>query len=47
MRVLEPDRILRLEEDCVVVLDQRRLPDEELELRCESVTSEVPITRGE
>jgi methylthioribose-1-phosphate isomerase len=33
---LTPDRIVRLEEDAVVVLDQRRLPDEELELRCGS-----------
>jgi methylthioribose-1-phosphate isomerase len=32
--VLEPDRIIRLDEDAVVVLDQRRLPDEEVELRC-------------
>jgi methylthioribose-1-phosphate isomerase len=31
---LDPDRILRLEDDAVVLLDQRRLPDEELELRC-------------
>jgi methylthioribose-1-phosphate isomerase len=33
-RALDPDRIVRLEEDAVVVLDQRRLPDEEVELRC-------------
>jgi methylthioribose-1-phosphate isomerase len=32
MRVLEPERILRLEDDRVVFLDQRRLPDEEVEL---------------
>jgi methylthioribose-1-phosphate isomerase len=31
---LEPDRIVRLEDDAVVVLDQRRLPDEVVELRC-------------
>ena len=31
---LEPHRIVRLEDDAVVVLDQRRLPDEEVELRC-------------
>lgn len=31
---LEPQRIVRLEEDAVVLLDQRRLPDEEIELRC-------------
>jgi len=33
---LEPHRIVRLEDDAVVVLDQRRLPDEEVELRCRS-----------
>ena len=32
--MLEPERILRLEEDAVVLLDQRRLPLEEVELRC-------------
>jgi methylthioribose-1-phosphate isomerase len=31
---LEPHRIVRLEGDAVVVLDQRRLPAEEVELRC-------------
>jgi methylthioribose-1-phosphate isomerase len=34
--MLEPERIIRLEDDAVVVLDQRRLPDEEVELRCAS-----------
>ena len=33
---LTPERIVRLELDAVVVLDQRRLPDEEVELRCTS-----------
>jgi methylthioribose-1-phosphate isomerase len=33
---LEPHRIIRLERDAVVLLDQRRLPDEEVELRCET-----------
>ena len=32
--MLEPERILRLEDDCVVFLDQRRLPGEEIEVRC-------------
>jgi methylthioribose-1-phosphate isomerase len=36
MRVLAPERILRLESDRVVLLDQRRLPDEEVELVCSS-----------
>ncbi|HXG75489.1 MAG TPA: S-methyl-5-thioribose-1-phosphate isomerase [Gaiellaceae bacterium] len=31
---LPPERIVRLEEDAVVLLDQRRLPDEEVEVRC-------------
>src|SRR6266511_2672895 len=34
--MLEPERIIRLEDDCVVVLDQRRLPEEEFELACRS-----------
>jgi methylthioribose-1-phosphate isomerase len=32
--LLEPERIVRLEPDAVVVLDQRLLPVEEVELRC-------------
>ena len=35
-RDLTPERIVRLEDDAVVVLDQRRLPEEEVELRCRS-----------
>jgi len=35
---LEPERIVRLEQDAVVLLDQRRLPDEEVELRCASAS---------
>ena len=31
---LEPDRIVRLERGALVVLDQRRLPDEVVDLRC-------------
>jgi methylthioribose-1-phosphate isomerase len=34
--MLEPERIIRLDDDAVVVLDQRLLPDEEVELRCTS-----------
>jgi methylthioribose-1-phosphate isomerase len=33
-RELDPQRIVRLEDDAVVLLDQRRLPGEEVELRC-------------
>jgi methylthioribose-1-phosphate isomerase len=32
--MLEPERILRLEDDAVVFLDQRRLPLEEVDVRC-------------
>jgi methylthioribose-1-phosphate isomerase len=35
-RGLEPHDIVRLEDDAVVLLDQRRLPEEEVELRCGS-----------
>jgi methylthioribose-1-phosphate isomerase len=34
--MLEPGRIIRLEDDAVVLLDQRRLPAEEVELVCRS-----------
>jgi methylthioribose-1-phosphate isomerase len=34
--LLEPERILRLEDDAVVFLDQRRLPLVEVEVRCET-----------
>ena len=33
---IAPERIVRLEEDAVVLLDQRRLPAEEVALRCRS-----------
>ena len=33
MAELEPERIVRLEDDAVVVLDQRRLPEQEVDLR--------------
>ena len=36
MAELDPERIVRLEPDCVVMLDQRRLPDDEFELECRS-----------
>jgi methylthioribose-1-phosphate isomerase len=43
--MLEPDRIVRLEDDAVVVLDQRRLPDEVVELRCETVAEVAEAIR--
>ncbi len=44
-RDLTPERIVRLEEDAVVVLDQRRLPDEEAELRCHSAAEVADAIR--
>lgn len=42
---LQPERIVRLEADAVVVLDQRRLPDEEVELRCTGSTEVAEAIR--
>ena len=39
MADLAPERIARLEDDRVVFLDQRRLPDEEVELECRSAAA--------
>jgi methylthioribose-1-phosphate isomerase len=44
--LLAPERILRLEEDAVVLLDQRRLPDEEVELECRSAAEVAEAIRG-
>jgi methylthioribose-1-phosphate isomerase len=44
-RHLEPEHIVRLEDDCVVVLDQRRLPDEEIELACRSAAEVADAIR--
>jgi methylthioribose-1-phosphate isomerase len=43
---LEPHRVVRLEDDAVVVLDQRRLPGEEVELRCRSATDVADAIRA-
>jgi methylthioribose-1-phosphate isomerase len=43
--VLKPERIVRLEDDRVVVLDQRRLPDEEAELVCRSAAEVAEAIR--
>jgi methylthioribose-1-phosphate isomerase len=43
--VLEPERIVRLEEDRVVLLDQRRLPGEEVELVCSSASEVAEAIR--
>jgi methylthioribose-1-phosphate isomerase len=42
---LEPEAIVRLEGDRVVVLDQRRLPDEEVELACGSAAEVADAIR--
>ena len=44
-RDLQPECIVRLEADAVVVLDQRRLPDEEVELRCASAAEVADAIR--
>jgi len=43
---LSPERIVRLEEDAVVVLDQRRLPEEDVELRLESAAAVAEAIRA-
>ena len=47
-RNLDPEDIVRYEEDGpkVVLLDQRRLPDEEVELECTTVAQLVTAIRG-
>jgi methylthioribose-1-phosphate isomerase len=42
---LLPEEIVRLEEDSVVLLDQRRLPDEEVELACRSAAEVAEAIR--
>src|SRR5262245_43569474 len=44
--MLEPERILRLEDDAVVFLDQRRLPLEEVDVRCDSSASAAEAIRS-
>jgi len=44
-RDLQPERIVRLESDAVVLLDQRRLPEEEVELRCGSAADVADAIR--
>ena len=43
--MLEPEQIVRLEEDRVVLLDQRRLPDEEVEVECLSAADVAEAIR--
>jgi methylthioribose-1-phosphate isomerase len=44
--VLEPDRILRLEDDCVVLLDQRVLPLEERDVECRTAAEVAAAIRS-
>jgi methylthioribose-1-phosphate isomerase len=44
--MLAPEQIVRLEEDAVVLLDQRRLPDEAVELRCRTTRELADAIRG-
>ena len=44
-RHLSPEQIIRLEAGAVVLLDQRRLPDERVELRCESAADVAEAIR--
>jgi methylthioribose-1-phosphate isomerase len=46
MAELRPERIVRLESDCVVMLDQRRLPDDEFELECRSAAEVAEAIRS-
>jgi methylthioribose-1-phosphate isomerase len=43
--LLEPDRILRLEDDRVVFLDQRKLPGEEVEVECRTAAEVADAIR--
>ncbi|MGH3027053.1 MAG: S-methyl-5-thioribose-1-phosphate isomerase [Gaiellaceae bacterium] len=45
MRELTPDQIVRLESEAVVVLDQRRLPDEVTSLECRSAAEVAEAIR--
>jgi methylthioribose-1-phosphate isomerase len=42
---LDPDRIVRLEDDAVVLLDQRRLPDDPVELHCRTAAEVAEAIR--
>src|SRR5581483_557996 len=44
--MLEPEQIARLEEDAVVLLDQRKLPNEVVEIRCRSAAEVADAIRG-
>src|SRR5262249_17690980 len=45
-RVLEPERILRLEDDRVVFLDQRKLPAEQVDVSCRTAADVAEAIRA-
>ena len=45
-RGLASERVVRLEDDAVVLLDQRRLPDEEVDVRCASAREVAEAIRA-
>src|SRR5207248_2246821 len=45
-RMLAPERIVRLEDDAVVLLDQRRLPDKVVEVRCHTAAEVAEAVRA-
>ena len=45
IRELAPERVVRLDTDAVVILDQRRLPDDEVELRLGSAAKVAEAIR--
>jgi len=45
MADLDPERIVRLEQGAVVLLDQRRLPEEEVELECHTAAAVAEAIR--
>jgi methylthioribose-1-phosphate isomerase len=45
-RNLDPEAVVRLDDDRVLVLDQRRLPDEEVELECRSAADVADAIRS-
>jgi methylthioribose-1-phosphate isomerase len=44
--MLRPEQIIRLEDDAVVLLDQRRLPEDEVEIACRTTPELVAAIRG-
>jgi methylthioribose-1-phosphate isomerase len=43
--MLDPHQIVRMEQETVVLLDQRRLPGEQVDVRCETTAELVAAIR--